>query len=259
MIRFWFDRGVDGLGWMRRPRWARKPGCRTPDTSRAPRSRQSEWVDNPHWDVDSLHDVLRRWRKIGDRYSGPRSSSARRSSAAPERLSRYVRPDEMHTTFNFDYLKAGWSAPRMQRRSSTARCRRSRPVGAPATWVLSSHDETRHLTRFGRAATGAAVWVSIAGPRRIWRSVPGEHGRRRCSPSPCPAARTSIRARSSGCPRWRTCPAVLQDPTWERSGRTLEGRDGCRVPMPWSGTAPPFGFSAAGVSRGCRNQRTGIG
>lgn len=37
---------------------------------------------------------------------------------------------------------------------------------------------------------------------------------------------------------------VLQDPTWERSGHTERGRDGCRVPIPWSGDAPPFGFSA---------------
>jgi alpha-glucosidase len=38
---------------------------------------------------------------------------------------------------------------------------------------------------------------------------------------------------------------VLQDPTWERSGHTERGRDKCRVPIPWSGEAPPFGFSAS--------------
>jgi alpha-glucosidase len=40
---------------------------------------------------------------------------------------------------------------------------------------------------------------------------------------------------------------VLQDPTWERSGHTARGRDGCRVPLPWSGDRPPFGFTADGV------------
>ena len=38
---------------------------------------------------------------------------------------------------------------------------------------------------------------------------------------------------------------VLQDPTWERSGHTERGRDKCRVPLPWSGDAPPFGFSTS--------------
>ncbi len=37
---------------------------------------------------------------------------------------------------------------------------------------------------------------------------------------------------------------ALRDPVWERSGHTRRGRDGCRVPMPWEGAEPPFGFSA---------------
>jgi alpha-glucosidase len=40
---------------------------------------------------------------------------------------------------------------------------------------------------------------------------------------------------------------ALQDPTWERSGHTARGRDGCRVPMPWGGDRPPYGFTAVGV------------
>jgi alpha-glucosidase len=36
---------------------------------------------------------------------------------------------------------------------------------------------------------------------------------------------------------------LLQDPAWERSGHRERGRDGSRVPLPWSGDAPPFGFS----------------
>ena len=42
--------------------------------------------------------------------------------------------------------------------------------------------------------------------------------------------------------------SVLQDPIWERSGHTDRGRDGCRVPIPWSGRTAPFGFSPAGAS-----------
>jgi alpha-glucosidase len=35
-------------------------------------------------------------------------------------------------------------------------------------------------------------------------------------------------------------PEFRQDPSWFRTGEP--GRDGCRVPIPWSGDAPPFGF-----------------
>ena len=40
---------------------------------------------------------------------------------------------------------------------------------------------------------------------------------------------------------------LRQDPLWHRSGRTIRGRDGCRVPLPWSGERPPFGFAPDGA------------
>jgi alpha-glucosidase len=36
---------------------------------------------------------------------------------------------------------------------------------------------------------------------------------------------------------------ALQDPIWFRSGGAERGRDACRIPVPWSGTEPPYGFS----------------
>lgn len=36
---------------------------------------------------------------------------------------------------------------------------------------------------------------------------------------------------------------LRRDPIWPRSGHTDRGRDGCRVPLPWSGTGPPYGYS----------------
>ena len=54
-------------------------------------------------------------------------------------------------------------------------------------------------------------------------------------------------------------PAELrQDPIFARTDGERVGRDGCRVPLPWSGTQAPFGFgperhavaAAAGVVGG---------
>jgi alpha-glucosidase len=36
---------------------------------------------------------------------------------------------------------------------------------------------------------------------------------------------------------------LRQDPVWARTQGADPGRDGCRVPIPWSGAEPPFGFS----------------
>jgi alpha-glucosidase len=42
--------------------------------------------------------------------------------------------------------------------------------------------------------------------------------------------------------------SVREDPTWERSGHTSFGRDGCRVPIPWEGDAPSYGFGPSEAS-----------
>lgn len=38
------------------------------------------------------------------------------------------------------------------------------------------------------------------------------------------------------------------DPTFRRTDGAMLGRDGCRVPIPWTGDASPFGFSPSGSS-----------
>src|SRR5690606_20214725 len=89
----------------------------------------------------SLHDAL------------PISSSdhilvAEAWVSPPERLARYVRPDEMHQAFNFDFLETGWDAEGLSAViADSYACNDA--VGAPTTWVLSNHDVVRHASRFG--------------------------------------------------------------------------------------------------------------
>ncbi|MEU0247342.1 hypothetical protein ABZ192_24050 [Streptomyces sp. NPDC006235] len=76
----------------------------------------------------------------------------------------YLRGDELHTAFNFDFLKCPLEANKLREvidRSITSLA----TVGAPATWVLSNHDETRHVTRYGRADTGADPVPEPADPQ----------------------------------------------------------------------------------------------
>ncbi|MGX5654336.1 glycoside hydrolase family 13 protein [Geodermatophilus nigrescens] len=248
VVRFWLDRGVDGIRVDAAPAMAKVPGL--PDAGHPPGATfaSSEWVGNPHWDVDEVHEVFRRWRRIGDTYDGDRLFVSEAVVNGPERLARYVRPDELHTTFNFDYLKAPWHAGAL-RRVVDGTLGALAPVGAPATWVLSSHDETRHVTRFGRAHSGAAVMgFDAAGP------VDLALGLRRARAAALltlalPGGAYLYQGEELGLPEVEDLPAdALQDPTWERSGRTARGRDGCRVPLPWSGERPPFGFAPDGVA-----------
>jgi alpha-glucosidase len=244
ILRFWFDRGVDGLRVDAAPAMAKAVGL--PDAGHRPGAsfESRSWVGNPHWDVDGVHDILRRWRTLGDSYGGDRLFVTEAVVNGPERLSRYVRPDEMHTSFNFDYLTSPWE-PNALRQVVDGTLAALEPVGAPATWVLSSHDETRHVTRFGRAYTGAAFGGAPVPTSPTDLAL----GRRRARAAALltlalPGSTYVYQGEELGLPEVEDLPEeVLQDPTWERSGRTVRGRDGCRVPLPWEGDGPPFGFT----------------
>jgi alpha-glucosidase len=248
ILRFWFDRGVDGVRVDAAPAMAKAEGL--PDAGHAPGAafESRSWVGNPHWDVDAVHDILRRWRRIGDSYDGDRLFVTEAVVNGPERLSRYVRPDEMHTTFNFDYLTSPWDADALREVVDSTLAALA-PVGAPATWVLSSHDETRHVTRFGRAFTGAAFGGAALAPSASDLQLGLRRGRAAALLTlALPGSTYVYQGEELGLPEVEDLPEeLLQDPTWRRSGHTVRGRDGCRVPLPWEGTAPPFGFGPPGT------------
>ena len=199
--------------------------------------------DHPTQDRDELHDIYRGWRAVADSYPGTRVLVGELWLADIDRFAKYLRPDELHTAFNFDFMARPWRADDL-RASIDATLAAHAPVGAPATWVLSNHDVTRPVTRYGRADTSFAFrrkrfGVSHGrGPRTTGGPAPPP-----CSRRPCPGRSTSTRATSSASTRSRSPSTEIQDPMHDRSGGIDPGRDGCRVPLPWSGTAAPFGFS----------------
>ncbi len=234
ILRFWLDLGVDGFRLDAVPAMAKMAGLPDADYGDQSRFASSEWVDNPHWDVDDVHHILRRWRAVLDTYPGDRLFVAEAVVNGPARLARYLRSDELHTAFNFDYLRAGWDAEKL-RSSITGTLAALASVGAPATWVLSNHDEVRHLTRLagdtgseqGLRRARAAILLSLALPGGFYLYQGEELGLAEVEDLP---------------------DHVLQDPVYSRSGGAVRGRDGCRVPLPWSGHQPPFGFSTPGTT-----------
>jgi alpha-glucosidase len=244
VIRFWLDRGVDGFridvahGLAKHPAL---PDLTEPDGEllMAPDHHR-----HPHWDVDTVHEIYRAWRELADSYGVERMFVAEAVVTSSDRLARYVRPDELHTAFNFEFLKCPWQADALRAVIDDSLAA-LRAVRAPATWVLSNHDETRHVTRFGRADTG------VCGPRAEGHEpVDLQLGTRRARAAALfmlalPGSAYIYQGEELGLWEVEDLPAdLLQDPTWQRSGRTVRGRDGCRVPLPWSGEAPPFGFGS---------------
>ncbi|MEK6438320.1 glycoside hydrolase family 13 protein [Pseudonocardia sp. T1-2H] len=238
-LRFWFDRGIDGFRIDVANSLIKETGL--PDVGTR---RNHEPGPHPHWDRDEVHDVYRDWRRIADTYDPPRVFVAEAWVPEADRFARYLRADELHTAFNFDFLQAAWLAPAL-RESVTRTLREHAVVGAPPTWVLSNHDVARHVSRLARDPD-AGIGTSL--DSMLGTVADLELGLRRARAAALlifalPGGAYVYQGDELGLPEVEDLPPdVLDDPTWRRSGHTERGRDGCRVPIPWSGDAPPFGF-----------------
>ncbi|GAA1751354.1 glycoside hydrolase family 13 protein [Streptomonospora arabica] len=229
VLRFWLDRGVDGFRIDVAHGMVKDPAL--PDL---PEGQKADLLDGsvelPYFDQDGVHDIYRRWNAIVASYPGDRALVAEAWVEDAPRVARYLRPDELHQAFNFQFLTAGWD-PAVLRRVVDDSLAANGAVGAPTTWVLSNHDVTRHPTRFGAGERGlrrarAAALLALA----------------------LPGSAYLYQGEELGLPEVTDLPEdALQDPTWERSGRTERGRDGCRVPLPWEGGEEPYGFGPPGT------------
>ncbi|WP_432138000.1 MULTISPECIES: glycoside hydrolase family 13 protein [unclassified Streptomyces] len=262
ILRFWFGRGVDGFridvahGLVKHPELPDLPprqefgvpGAVVPPAAAQGRPRQH--VDHPHWDRDEVHDIYRAWRKVADEFPGDRCFVAEAWAETPERLAAYVRRDALHTAFNFDFLMSSWDAQDLRTVIDDS-LRMLGAVDAPATWVLSNHDVMRHTSRYGR--TTVKRWA-VNEPYRPEGPLDLDLGVRRARAAALlmlalPGGAYIYQGEELGLPEVEDLPEdVLQDPIWERSGHTDRGRDGCRVPVPWSGQAAPYGFSPEDAS-----------
>ena len=193
--------------------------------------------------------MYRSWRALADGYPGARILIGEIWLPDVERFARYLRRDEMHTAFNFEFLACPWEADRLRACIDSTLAAHA-PVGAPATWVLSNHDVTRHVTRYGRKDTK----FDFASKRRDIPPVDLGLGTRRARAAALltlslPGAVYIYQGEELGLPEVEDLPdELLQDPMFFRSGGTDPGRDGCRVPIPWGGDERPFGFSPDGAS-----------
>ncbi len=242
VLRFWFDRGVAGVRIDSAALLFKDGALPDFDPVEAP-------SPHPFSDRDELHDVYRSWRALADGYPGERILIGELWLQDAARFARFLRPDEMHTAFNFEFLACPWDAGRLRACIDSTLAVHA-PVGAPATWVLSNHDVTRHVTRYGREDSS----FEFAAKSRDVPPVDLELGTRRGRAAALltlalPGAAYIYQGEELGLPEVEDLPdGVLQDPMFFRSGGTDPGRDGCRVPLPWRANESTFGFSPPGAT-----------
>lgn len=236
VLRFWLDRGVDGFrvdvahGLFKEASLRDQvlpeepPGAKGENKEKSQPESMVERVlrDEPMWEQPEVHDVYRRWRKVLEEYPGDRMAVAEAWTQTPESMAEFIRPDELHQAFNFGWLGTPWSAKDFAEVITASIAAVATAEAAP-TWVLSNHDVVRHPTRYGGGPAGVARGRAAT---LVMLALPG--------------SAYLYQGEELGLEQVDVPPEARQDPSWFRTGQP--GRDGCRVPLPWSGSAPPYGF-----------------
>lgn len=254
ILRFWFDRGVDGFRIDVADSLCKDQAFPDLATSADGRVGVRPGAEHPYWDRPELAAVQRRWRALADSYPEPRVFVS--EANAPGRMA-YLATDRLHTTFTFDSLWCEWDAASL-RHMVDRNLAEHAAVGASTTWLLGNHDVARPATRYGKRITGWPFPEGAPAPEesRVW----SEHlypwptdvirGRRRARAAALfqlalPGGVYIYQGEELGLEEVEDLPIhTLQDPVFWRTRGRARGRDGCRVPLPWSGGEPPFGFSA---------------
>ncbi|MDF1602412.1 alpha-amylase family glycosyl hydrolase [Nocardioides sp. YIM 152315] len=235
ILRFWFDRGVAGIRIDSAALVAKDE--RLPDVPGTPHRGEHPYVDR-----EDLQGIYRSWRRIAESYGPDRVLIGEIWLPDAERFARYLRPGVLHSAFNFDFMAAPWDGKALRVSIEQTLDVHDR-VGAPATWVLSNHDVTRPVTRYGREDTAFAFDT-----KRFGTPTDLALGTRRARAAALlamalPGAFYLFQGEELGLPEADIPIDRIEDPMHARSGGLDPGRDGCRVPFPWSGTEPPYGFS----------------
>ncbi|SDD07781.1 glycoside hydrolase family 13 protein [Glycomyces harbinensis] len=236
VLRFWYDRGVAGIRIDSAALIAKDPELPEVQDHHEPGR-------HPHLDRDELHDVYRGWRKVADSYGDSRFLVGEVWLADTERFMLYLRDDEMHMAFNFDFMTRPWDGASLEESIRTTIASHA-GVSAPPSWVLSNHDVTRPVTRYGREDSSFAFLA-----KRFGTPTDLELGARRARAAALltaalPGVLYIYQGDELGLPEVEDLPeGVREDPMHFRSGGVDPGRDGCRVPLPWTATGPTFGFS----------------
>ncbi|MEV5408529.1 glycoside hydrolase family 13 protein [Thermopolyspora sp. NPDC052614] len=241
ILRFWLDRGVDGFRIDVAMGLYKAEGLPS-----VPTDLQGMQSSSPMWGRPEVHEVYREWRKLLDAYDGERMAVGEVWTDSAEDLALYVRPDELHQCFNFAWLEAPWEAAAFR----TVIDDTLAALGTAPTWVLSNHDVVRHVTRYGEGSLDPDAGVARARAAVLTMLA-------------LPGSAYLYQGEELGLPEVKDLPPESrQDPTFFRTGGEIPGRDGCRVPLPWSGSEPPFGFSAdfpAGPARPSRSEGSSNG
>ncbi|MDR2895893.1 MAG: glycoside hydrolase family 13 protein [Propionibacteriaceae bacterium] len=257
-LRFWSDHGVDGFRVDVAMALAKGFDAEQPEILPSQAEMEAVPIGPDHllYDRDEVDEIYAGWRRVFDEYQPPRVAVAELWAEPSPRKARYATEESLGQAFFFDIVHAGFN-PFKVRQTIDEVLGWSRDSGSSATWVLSNHDIVRHASRFGLPDVDSdSVW---AGPDRDrhWLMTGGKEpvedrcrGLRRARALTMflmglPGSLYLYQGEELGLPEVTDLPdAARQDPIFFRDRGFNVGRDGCRVPLPWTATGSSFGFGS---------------
>lgn len=248
-LRFWSDRGVDGF----RVDVAHALAKDIPLTGLPTKAELDAhpWDgSHPIWDRDEVHDIYAQWREVFNEYDPPRIAVAEAWTNS-ERRPAYARSTGLGQAFNFDLLQADFDAAAF-RKIISFNLEQAKIAGSSTTWVYSNHDVVRHATRYALPLAGdpdaAKKWLLHGADPSVLNE---ELGLRRARAATLlelalPGCAYLYQGEELGLPEVsEIADEQRQDPAFFKNKGVEVGRDGCRVPIPWTTAGPSFGFGAA--------------
>ncbi|WAP54982.1 glycoside hydrolase family 13 protein [Streptomyces sp. S465] len=253
-LRFWSDRGVAGFRVDVAHGLAKDLRAPLRDLGEQRDYQPGSLPDDgshPLWDRNAVHEIYRGWRQVFNAYDPPRFAVAEAWVRASRRTA-YASADGLGQAFNFDFLGARLDAAELHTIIDSALAD-ARTAGATSTWVLSNHDVVRHVSRYALPGDctkrDIEAWLLTDG-REPAPDLPTGMRKARAAALlmlALPGSAYLYQGEELGLPEVADLDrADLRDPMWLRSGGRVKGRDGCRVPLPWTREGSSFGFGPGG-------------
>ncbi|CAN2169377.1 AmyA Glycosidases [Candidatus Nanopelagicaceae bacterium] len=247
-LKFWADRGVDGFRID--VAHALKKDLSEPlkDQARYPDLVNRKPDENILFDRDEVHEIYKEWRQLFNQYDPPRVAVAE-SYVPADRLALYASPEELGQAFNFELLNANFNAHEYKTVVDRA-FKQAQSIGSSTTWCLNNHDQMRPATKYGLLPTVDQIrWKNSAGTTS---PIDAELGLRSAIAASMfimalPGCTYIYQGEELGLQEVLGIPEdQIQDPQYLRNHKVDVGRDGCRVPLPWTATGPSYGFGTGG-------------
>ncbi len=238
-MEFWLARGVDGFRIDVAHGMAKAPGLPDMET---PAVVLKHTDDDPRFNNEGVHEIHRRIRAVMDRHPGT-ANVGEVWVNANEEFAKYVRPDELHLGFNFRLAEVRFNAAAIREAISESLAA-TVSVGAVPTWTLSNHDVEREVSRYAPSVPADAADPGYAAERALGVGIARARAMALVELA-LPGTVFIYNGAELGLPNIDLPDEALVDPVWERSGGAERGRDGCRIPLPWEGDEPPYGFSSS--------------